>query len=118
MNPNLSTMHDSSNNDHDHDHETERDSECDAPAATRPRREHEKPTVPVFYDVPKAAVDRAIERFNYRREAAATPERGVDLEAYIYDEIPEQPVIWVDGEPLGEYAGGRVEELEIEPDGA
>jgi hypothetical protein len=78
--------------------------------------EDKKPAVPVFYHVPQGAVDRAIRRFQHRRENNPTPERRTYLAEYIYDEIDEQPVIYVDGEPLGEYASGRVESLVIEPD--
>jgi hypothetical protein len=78
--------------------------------------EDKKPAVPVLYHVPRAAVDRAIRRFQHRRENNPTPERRTPLEEYIYEEIDERPVIYVGGEPLGEYASGRVESLVIEPD--
>jgi hypothetical protein len=64
----------------------------------------------------RAAVDRAIRRFQRRRKNNPTPERCTHLAEYIYDEIDERPVIYVAGEPLGEYALGRVESLVIEPD--
>lgn len=75
-----------------------------------------RPTVPVFYHVPSAAVDRALSHFKRRRANNPTPERRTDLKEYIYSEIDEQPVVYVDGEPLGEYASGRVESTVIEPD--
>lgn len=80
---------------------------------SRPPSEREKPTVPVFYQVPKEAVDRAIERFQRRRESGT--KRRKWLQEYIYDEIQENHVIYVDGGPLEEYAKGRVESLTIEP---
>ena len=78
--------------------------------------EDKKPAVPVLYHVPRGAVDRAIRRFQHRRENNPTPERRTPLAEYIYEEIDERPVIYVGGEPLGEYASGRVESLVIEPD--
>lgn len=79
-------------------------------------RQDEKPTVPVFYHVPPAAVDRAIQLFKRRRADNPTPGRRTYLEEYIYQEIDERPIIYVGSEPLAEYASGRVESLVIDPD--
>jgi len=81
------------------------------------RQQDEKPTVPVLYHVPPAAVDRAIRLFKRRRADNPTPGRRTYLEEYIYQEIDERPVIYVGDEPLAEYASGRVESMVIEPDG-
>jgi len=81
------------------------------------RQQDEKPTVPVLYHVPPAAVDRAIHRFKRRRANNPTPGRRTYLKEYIYDGIDERPVIYVGDEPLAEYASGRVESMVIEPDG-
>lgn len=98
---------------------TDRDREAVDPYALP---EDEKPTVPVFYHVPRGAADRAIRRFQRRREAVEAgevPEKWnhrTTLETYIYDEIEERAVIYVADEPLAEYASGRVESMVIDPD--
>lgn len=78
----------------------------------------EKPTVPVFYHIPQAAADRAIERFKHRREYDKAPARTKWLAEYIYDEIEEKHVFWVEDEPLDDYAESRVESTTIEAIGA
>ena len=45
--------------------------------------EDKKPAVPVLYHVPRGAVDRAIRRFQRRRENNPTPERRTRLEETI-----------------------------------
>lgn len=100
---------------------TDRDREIEGYRDTRPRDEHEdeqpESAVPVFYNVPPAVADRAIQRFERRREAAdGAATTGAHLKDYIYDEIEEQSVIYVGGEPLADYAAGRVDELVIDPD--
>jgi hypothetical protein len=81
-----------------------------------------KPGVPVFYQVPQAAADRAIARFRHRRQSVlegdSELEHTVTLAEYLYEEIEEVPVIYVGAEPLYEYVGGRVDSLTIEPDDA
>lgn len=81
--------------------------------------------MPVFYNVPKRAADRAIEKFAHRHDlddgadVAAVDEAaepGGTLQAYMYDEIREEDVMYVDSESLEEYVAGRVESLTIEPD--
>lgn len=106
-------MNETSNSDTAND--TSTDTYGDRDNTTTPLGIHERPTVPVFYNLPADAVDRAIERFKRRRENVASPQRQIDLREYIYDEIDEKPMFFVDGEPLAEYAGGRVDELTIEP---
>jgi hypothetical protein len=72
-----------------------------------------KPTVPVFYNIPRMAADRAIRRFQQRleREDALGPAHFVD---FLYEEVSEEPVIYVDGETLAEYASGRIDRLTTE----
>jgi hypothetical protein len=85
-------------------------------ARTRTPRQ-EKPTVPVFYHIPHRAADRAIRRFQHRVEGEEElPEwwGPGHLTDYLYEEISEVPVIYVDGEPLAEYASGRVDSLTTE----
>jgi restriction endonuclease Mrr len=71
---------------------------------------HDRPTVPVFYHIPPEAAERAIERFR-RAQANADRDREVTIEEYLYEEIDEQPVMYVGGEPLDEYASDRVDDL-------
>lgn len=83
----------------------------------RHRRNSECPAVPVYFQVPPAAADRAIDRFNHRRENGR-PVRagGADLEEYIYDEIDQRHRVYVGDETLAEYAEDRVESLTLEAD--
>jgi hypothetical protein len=79
----------------------------------------DRPTVPVFYSVPAAAVDRAIERFQHRVEnpfGDDSPYQAqvVRLRDFIYSEIEEAPVIWVDGVPLSRYVADAGAELRVE----
>jgi len=78
--------------------------------------EDTKPSIPVFYHIPGAVADRAIERFQTRRESAPAPQHRTHLADYIHDEIDEWPVMYVGGAPLSEYAAGRVKSMVIEPD--
>jgi len=87
---------------------------------TRTLRE-QKPTVPAFYHVPRQAADRAIHRFRYSlrhaddcsEESLRNPEASLGrLRDWVYQEVRETPVIYVEGEPLGEYAASRVDRLQ------
>lgn len=83
----------------------------------------DKPTVPVFYNVPATAVDRAIERFQHRIEnpfGDDSPYQAqvVRLRDFIYSEIEETPVMWVDGVPLSRYAADAGVELKAKLPGA
>lgn len=89
------------------------------PQAKRP---DDKPSVPVFYQVPPAAANRAIEKFKRRRQRIEDGETGqyldqrARLSEYIFDEIHQETVIWVGGETLAEYASqAGVESLVIDP---
>ena len=79
----------------------------------------DKPTVPVFYNVPATAVDRAIERLQHRIEnpfGDDSPYQAqvVRLRDFIYSEIEETPIVWVDGVPLSRYAADAGVELKVE----
>lgn len=75
----------------------------------------QRPTVAAFYQVPPEAADRAIDRFNSRLEQGKS-KQPENLTDYVLDEIDQKIAVWVGGEPLGEYAAGRVEEVAIAPD--
>jgi hypothetical protein len=72
----------------------------------------------VFYHVPRPAADRAIRRVRHRieqrdaerSEGEPTP---APLREYLYGEVRETPVIYGGGEPLAEYAAGRVDRLQV-----
>jgi hypothetical protein len=94
------------------------------PPERTPREQ--KPTVPVFYHVPRPAADRAIHRFRYglrhaddrNEESLRNPGASLGrLRDWVYQEVRETPVIYVDGEPLAEYASGRVDRLTIDRQG-
>lgn len=74
-----------------------------------PRPMSECPAVPVYFQIPQAAADRAIDMFNRLQERTAEPATVVDLEGYIYDEIEPDHRIYVGDETLAEYAAGGVE---------
>lgn len=86
-----------------------------------PRPRAERVAVPVFYTIPEIVAERALARFRERLDAhrGGDVERGhACLREYVYDEINEQPVLYVGGTPLGEYASGRVPVLhtaDLEP---
>ncbi|GAB7011241.1 hypothetical protein [Halorubrum trueperi] len=55
----------------------------------------DKPTVPVFYNVPSTAADRAIERFHHRienpfRDDSPYQAQMIRLSDFIYSEIKEE----------------------------
>ena len=75
------------------------------------------PTVPVFYHVPEAAAERAVRRFRQYREAddedLFDPSRESTLRDFVLDEIRQQPVTYVGGQPLAAWAD---EHTDIAPD--
>ena len=75
------------------------------------------PTGTPFYHMSAPVVDRAIQRFYWRREVTDAPARRIGFRECIWNEISEEPVIYVDGEPLAKYAGEQVDGLRIESDG-
>lgn len=83
----------------------------------------EKPTVPVFYNVPETAADRAIDRFRRRRERVEAGDTGMHLSQrstlseFVLDEIDEQLEIFVGSEPYATYASkAGVTDLVVDPD--
>ena len=84
-----------------------------------PTASEDKPTVPVFYNAPATAVDRAIGRFEHRvenplRDDSPYQQDVVRLRDFIYSEIEETPVIWVDGVPLSRYVADAGAELKAD----
>ena len=74
----------------------------------------ERPTVPVFYNIPPEAADRAIEHATRRHKT--DPDRDLEtllLDA-VYDEVREVPVVFVGEEPLEEYAADELDALEAD----
>lgn len=87
-----------------------------AGVADRERNTDERPTVPVFYNIPPEAADRAIAKFEERRKSGPVPGQKVTLREFIYNEIDESPVIFVGDAPLAEYASNAgVGGLVIDP---
>jgi len=84
---------------------------------------NERPTVPVFYHIPEDVAERALARFQRRVERVrqgdvddGSPHAAATFHDYLYDEIAEQPVIYIEGEPLGEYASDAgLDTLRIDP---
>jgi len=87
-------------------------------AAGAPSDTTSTPTVPVFYHVPEAAAQRAVRRFRQYREAddedLFDPSRESTLRDFVLDEIRQQPVTYVGGQPLEQWADEHADD--IEPD--
>jgi hypothetical protein len=73
------------------------------------------PTVPVFYHVPEAAAERAVRRFRQYREAddedLFDPSRESTLRDFVLDEIRQQPVTYVGGQPLAAWASEYADDI-------
>lgn len=70
-----------------------------------PRSERDKPDSPVFYNIRPEVADRAIAQVRAGRQGSEEPITSPEVLDYIYQEVHEVPVVYVDGDPLGEYLG-------------
>lgn len=76
------------------------------------------PTVPVFYPVPEAAAERAVRRLQQYRDAdpeeLTFPGRDKKLRDYVLDEVRQESVIYVDGQPLEVWASEHADGVALD----